>query len=145
MICIIALVVFAVLGIVSAKYRTYFFEALDCVSKRVTLRKCTTSFDKKMKLKITTRVARVNKRIGSFTFKHFETISWILTILMILSMVWSLYVGVVGVYNWVAYGNCNGPNSAEACVLNNITGKPTHNPTITDLNIDGNCLISDGK
>jgi hypothetical protein len=146
MICIIALVVFAVLGLISAKYRAYFFEALDCVFRKVTLRKCTTSFDKKMKLKITTRVAGVNKSAGSFTFKHFETISWIFTILMIVSMIWSLYVGVVGVYNWVAYGNCNGPNSTEACVLNNLTGKTDPNPVIVpDTNVDVGCSCSDGN
>jgi hypothetical protein len=145
MICVIALVVFAVLGIVSAKYRAYFFEALDCVFKRVTLRKCTTSFDKKMKMKITTRLSAVNKSIGGFTFKHFETISWILTIIMILSMVWSLYVGVTGVYNWVAYGNCNGPNSTEACVLNTLTGKTVPNPTTSTFIKDNNVAVDCNK
>jgi len=139
MICVIALVVFAFLGLISAKYRAYFFEALDCVFRKVTLRKCTTSFDKKMKMKVTTRLSGLNKSVGGFVFKHFETISWIFTILMILSMIWSLYVGVTGVYNWVAYGNCNGPNSIELCVLNNLTGKPTPNPVIVDNNMGLDC------
>ncbi|MFA6269025.1 MAG: hypothetical protein WCW13_06845 [archaeon] len=145
MICIIALVVFAVLGIFSAKYRAYFSEALDCVFKRVTLRKCTTSFDKKMKLKITTRLSGVNKSLGGFVFKNFETISWIFTIIMIVSMIWSLYVGVLGVYNWVAFGNCYGPDSTQACVLNTLTGKvePNTSAIITDTNIvcDYNTLM----
>ncbi|MFA6064547.1 MAG: hypothetical protein WCW44_05985 [archaeon] len=139
MICVIALVVFAVLGLISAKYRAYFFEALDCVFRKVTLRKCTTSFDKKMKMKITTRLSGVNKDLGGFVFKHFETISWIFTIIMILSMIWSLYVGVSGVYNWVAYGNCYGPNSTELCVLNNLTGKTNPNPVILDNNLGLDC------
>ena len=137
MICIIALVVFAILGLISAKYRAYFFEALDCVLRRVTLRKCTTSFDKKMKIKITTKISAVNKPISSYVFKHFETISWILTIIMILSLVWSAYVGVMGVYNWVAFGNCNGPDSTQFCVLNNLTGRvqPVNSTVLTDNNL----------
>lgn len=122
MICIVALVVFAVLGLISAKYRSYFFEALDCVTKRVTLRKCTTSFDKKMKMKITTRLANLNKPFGGFVFKHFELISWIVTFLMIASLIWTAWVGFTGIYNWYYYGNCNGPESSELCELNNLIG-----------------------
>ena len=144
MICIIALVVFAILGLFSAKYRAYFLEAFDCVFKKMTLRKCTTSFDKKMKMKITSRLAGVNKSLGSFVYKHFETISWIFTIIMILSLIWSAYVGVSGVYNWVAYGNCYGPDSAQVCVLNTITGQvqPTDTSYLVDnnLNCDTNLL-----
>jgi len=32
------------------KYRAYFKEALDCVARKATLRKCTTSFDKKIEI-----------------------------------------------------------------------------------------------
>jgi hypothetical protein len=143
MICLIALVVFAVLGFVSAKYRAYFFEATDCVFRRVTLRKCTTSFDKKMKVKVCSRISGLNKSLGAFTFKYFEAISWVLTILMIVSLIWSAYVGVTGVYNWVAYGNCNGPDSTVFCALNALTGKvsPTTSSAatyISDNNLDCN-------
>lgn len=131
MICLIALAVFAILGIISAKYRAYFFEALDCVTKKVTLRKCTTSFDKKMKMKVSSKVSILNQSLGSFVFKHFELISWIVTIIMILSLIWTAYAGVLGVYNWYAYGNCNGPESNELCVYNALLGKdiPTASAT----------------
>jgi hypothetical protein len=122
MICVVALVVFAVLSLISAKYRDYFFEALDCVTKKMTLRKCTTSFDKKMKMKITTRVAKVNKPLGGFVFKNFEVLSWIVTFLMIISLIWSAWVGFSGLYNWYYYGNCNGPDSGDLCALNNLIG-----------------------
>jgi len=120
MICIIALVVFAVLGLFSVKYRTYFFEALDCVFRRATLRKCTTSFDKKMKHKIIARLSGLNKGVGSFVYKHFEIISWALTLIMIASIVWTAYVGFLGLYNFYVYGDCNGPNSTGQCVYNAI-------------------------
>lgn len=148
MICIIALVVFAILGLVSAKYRAYFFEASDCVFRKMTLRKCTTSFDKKMKMKITARLSKLNSSLGRTVFKHFETISWIITIIMIVSMIWSAYVGFMGVYNWVAFGNCYGPESTELCVLNNLTGKvqPAGYTIITDTNAscDANLLSQSG-
>ncbi len=105
MICVVALVVFAVLSLISAKYR-----------------KCTTSFDKKMKMKITTRVAKVNKPLGGFVFKNFEVLSWIVTFLMIISLIWSAWVGFSGLYNWYYYGNCNGPDSGDLCALNNLIG-----------------------
>ncbi|MFA5931396.1 MAG: hypothetical protein WC821_03725 [archaeon] len=147
MICIIALVVFAILGLISAKYRAYFFEALDCVFKKATLRKCTTSFDKKMKMKITTRLSKLNSSLGRTVFKHFETISWIFTILMIASMIWSAYVGFMGVYNWVAFGNCYGPDSTQACVLNNLTGKvqPAGYTIITDTNLSCDTNLLSGQ
>ncbi len=143
MICIIALVVFAILGLFSAKFRGYFFEALDCVFRRVTLRKCTTSFDKKMKMKVTAKVSGLNKPAGSFVFKHFEVISWVLTILMIVSLVWSGYIAVSGIYNWVAYGNCYGPNSDQQCILNDLSGGNNSGSFFTS-NVDSNCQVPGG-
>ena len=49
MICILALIVFGILGIFSAKYREFAREAFKCVSLRVTLRKCESRFDEQMK------------------------------------------------------------------------------------------------
>ncbi|HNV01197.1 MAG TPA: hypothetical protein PKK60_02095 [archaeon] len=118
MICFIALFIFAILGLFSVKYRNYFFEALDCVLRKATLRKCTTSFDKKMKMKVSSRLSKLNKSLGSFVFKYFDVLSWILTISMILSLIWTAYVAFMGLYNYFTYGNCDGPNSSAVCVYN---------------------------
>jgi len=143
MICFIALIVFAVLGIFSAKYRGYFFEASDCIFRRVTLRKCTTSFDKKMKMKVTAGATKINKPFGGFVFRHFEVLSWILTISMIVSFIWSGYTGGVALYNWQVYGNCNGPDSNVACALNQISGKDpvTGAVFITASDINSACVV----
>lgn len=122
MICFIALIVFAILGLFSVKYKNYFFEAADCVFRKVTLRKCTTSFDKKMKMKVSAKLSKVNKPVGSFVFKNFDLISWIITIIMIISLVWSAYAAFTGIYNWVAFGNCDGPESDGLCVYNALIG-----------------------
>ncbi len=105
MICIIALVVFSILGIFSASYRTIAKEAFECVFKRITLRKCDTGLDQRLKSQITGRLMRRHYGAGSWIFKHFEVISWIFTIMMIVSIGYS----GVGIYNYVKYGNCNGP------------------------------------
>jgi len=130
MICFIALIVFAVLGIFSARYRAYFFEALDCVFRKATLRKCTSSFDKKMKVKVSSGFARLSKPLGGFVFKNFEVLSLIVTIAMIISLVWSAVVGGVALYNWVSYGNCDGPDSGAICTLNQLTGKDPVNGSV---------------
>ncbi len=113
MICIIALVVFSVLGIFSAKYRTIAKEAFDCVFKRLTLRKCTTGLDKRLKSQITGNIMRRHPRFGAAVYRHFEAISWAFTIAMILSLGYSAY----SIGNLFVYGNCNGPIPDAFCVF----------------------------
>ncbi len=127
--CIIGLVIFGILGIFSAKYRDYFKEALKCTFQTATLRPCTTGFDKKMQVKISTRLAKLNKGMGNFVFKNFQAISVFFIALMIISIVLS----GIGLYNWFAFGNCNGPQGGD-CVLNDLTGQPEANCPINDLN-----------
>jgi len=111
-ICFIALITFAILGIFSAKYRAYAKEAFDCVFRRLTLRKCNTAFDKKMRMKASTKLMKVNKGLGSFVFKYFEAIGWIFTLLLVVSLAYSS----IAVYNLAVYGTCD-PHSPEICVF----------------------------
>lgn len=113
MICLIALVVFGILGLFSAKYRTIAKEAFDCVFKRITLRKCTTGLDKRLKAQITGKVMRKHPKLGGAIYKHFEAISWVFTIAMILSLGYSVY----SFYNLYLYGDCNGPTPGGFCVF----------------------------
>ena len=106
MICFIALIVFGILGIFSATHRKIALEAFDCVFRKITLRKCSTGLDVRIKSSITGRFLRKNPRTGKLIYKHFEIISWMFTILLIASMVWT---GISG-YNYYVYGNCNGPS-----------------------------------
>lgn len=116
MICLLALVVFGILGIFSAAYRKIALEALDCVFRRLTIRKCTSGLDKRLKSQITGRIMRRNPRLARFAYKNFEAISWFFTILLIISLI---YTGL-GAYNFIVYGNCNGKNSQEFCVYNGL-------------------------
>jgi hypothetical protein len=112
--CIVGLVGLSFLGIFSAKYRSLAKEAFNCVFRRITLRKCQTNFDQKMKVKISAKLAEKNPKIGGFFFKHFEAISWA----MFLFLIFSLALTVNGLYNFFVYGNCNGENSNEFCIFN---------------------------
>ena len=112
MICLIALVIFGILGIFSVTHRKIALEAFDCVFRRITIRKCTSGLDKRLKSQITGKLMRKSPRVARFTFKYFEIISWFFTIIMIVSII---YTGI-GAYNFVIYGNCNGPHSDKFCI-----------------------------
>jgi len=114
MICFIAMIVFGILGVFSAKYRIIAKEAADCVFRRLTLRKCESGLDKRLKNQISGKLAKKKPRLAKFLYKYFEVFSWALIILL----VWSLISLGIGVYNYAAYGNCNGPqNSNDFCIF----------------------------
>ncbi|MFH0752411.1 MAG: hypothetical protein V1914_02320 [archaeon] len=113
MICLLALPILAILGIFSATHRKIAAEAFDCVFRRITLRKCESSLDTRLKSSITATVMRRSPKTAGWIFKHFELISWIFLILMLISTFYSIQ----GVYNYVAYGNCNGEDSPAYCIF----------------------------
>ncbi|MFA6460734.1 MAG: thioredoxin domain-containing protein [Candidatus Woesearchaeota archaeon] len=106
MICFIALIIFGILGIFSASHRKIAKEAFDCVFRKITLRKCHTGLDVRLKSNITSKFLEKTPRLGKMIYTHFEILSFMFTILMIGSLVWS----GISVYNYVEYGNCNGPS-----------------------------------
>ncbi|MBR9676442.1 thioredoxin domain-containing protein [Candidatus Woesearchaeota archaeon] len=136
MICLLALIVFGFLGIFSLKYRVIALEALDCVFRRVTLRKCDTGLDQRLKSQITGNLMRRNPGVGRFMFKHFEVISWFFTILLVLSLAQS----GLGIYNFVAYGNCNGKGSDEFCIFDPLSTRNNQDSStqlLTQCTVEG--------
>jgi len=113
MICLATFIIFSVLGIFSLKYRILAREAFRCVFRRVTLRPCDTSFNQKIKAKITAKLLSKKKiKLAHILHKYFELLSWIFTILLFLS----LFFSAKKVFNLVKFGTCD-PNSAS-CVFN---------------------------
>jgi len=112
MICILALIVFCVLAVFSASYRPLAKEAFECVFLRMTFRKCRTGLDTRVKSKIVGRIMNKSPGTAKLVYKNFEIFSWIMVILMIVSLAYSMY----GLYNFAAYGNCNGPESTGFCI-----------------------------
>ena len=123
MICLIALPVFLILGIFSVRYRNLAKEAFDCVFRRITFRKCHSKLDQRMKSRITGTLLKYHHGTAKFVFKNFELLSWIFTILMIVSLVYS----AIGGYNYMKYGNCNGQGSTAFCIFQGIN--PIENAT----------------
>ena len=114
MICIVALIVFGILGIFSAKYRIIAKEASECVFRRLTLRKCETGLDKRLKNQISGNFAKRSPKLGKFLFKYFEVFSWLFLALLI----WSIIIAGIGLTNFVKYGNCYGPeNNGGFCIF----------------------------
>ncbi len=106
MICFLALIVFGILGIFSASHRKIALEAFDCVFRKMTLRKCHTGLDLRLKSSIIGKFIENHPRSAQIIYHNFEFLSWTFTLLLIVSMAWSAYSG----YNYYLYGNCNGPS-----------------------------------
>ena len=116
--CIVGLVIFGVLGIFSAKYRRYFRESLHCMKRQLTLRPCDTQFDQEMKSKIAASAGKKSERLGRFIYKRFALLSWIMIIMLAASIA---MIGF-GVYSYIAFGNCNGPDSSDFCIFGVLGG-----------------------
>ena len=129
-ICVIAMIVFGILGIFSVGYRQLAMEAFDCVFKRITLRPCTTGFDQKMKSKITAKLMRF-PRLARFTYRYFELMSWFFTITLVLSMGYTAY----SVYNLAVYHTCD-PQHPQNCVFTPMFGN------VTNVSGTNTCVIT---
>ncbi len=136
MICLIALVVFGILGIFSVGYRKIAREAFDCIFRRVTFRPCTSGLDVRLKSGITGKLMQKSPRVAGAVYRHFEVISWFFTVLMIVSIILSAR----GMYYLVKYGNCNGPQGG-ICIFS-----PQNNhPSCTNCSEGCSCQICDGN
>ncbi len=106
-ICIVALIVFSFLSIVSARYRPLAKDAFKCVYRMATFRPCDVQLETKIKTKITSKLM-VIPSLARFFYKYFKPISWMFTISFFASLFYSAY----GIYNLLAIGRCD-PNSAS--------------------------------
>jgi len=111
--CLIALIIFGIMGIFSASHRSLANEAFSCVFNRVTLRPCNSDFKEKIKGKILSKLIARSTFLARMVNKHYEILSWIFFILMIGSTFWVLRGG----YNFYVYGSCNGLNDSGFCAF----------------------------
>ncbi len=110
--CIVALVVFAVLGVFSARYRALAAEAFGCVFRMVTLRPCETGLNERIKAKIVGETLKRSPRAARAVNRHFEALSWVFTLLFFASLAYTAY----GAYNLVTLGTCD-PANPQNCVF----------------------------
>ena len=112
-VCIIAMGVFAVMGIFSAKYRQLAKDAFSCVKEMFLFKPCTTKLDDRIKNKITGKLMRV-PALARFFYRNFAILSWVFTITFAVSSAYS----ALAIYNLVRYGSCT-PSNPKACTITN--------------------------
>ncbi len=110
--CIIALPLFLLLSLFSVKYRRLAKEGWHCLTRAVTLRKCESGLDIRIKAEVTGSLMRWPKAAG-FTYRHFTLFSWLFLFLLAASFILSAQ----GAYNYWQYGHCNGPGSTGFCIF----------------------------
>jgi hypothetical protein len=111
--CLIALIIFGIMGIFSASHRSLAGEAFSCVFNRIILRPCNSGFKEKIKGKILSKIINRSTFWARMVNKHYEILSWIFFVLMIGSTFWVIRGG----YNFYVYGSCNGLNESGFCAF----------------------------
>jgi hypothetical protein len=115
MICLVALFVFAVLGVFSAKYRQLAREAFRCTFLRLTFKPCDSQLDQRIKSKLTSKLLPRAPGVARFIYRRFDVLSSLFTIAFFASTVYSAY----SLYNLVVFGTCS---PGEACDITTIAG-----------------------
>ena len=125
--CFIALPILLILGIFSVKYRILAKDALECLGRTVTFKKCKSQLDERIKANLTGKIIKKSAKLGLFFYGNFQLISIIFIVLLIAS----LFFSATGLFNYIKYGNCNGPNNdGTFCIYSDILG--TQNITSCD-------------
>ncbi|MFB6217103.1 MAG: hypothetical protein ABEJ72_09085 [Candidatus Aenigmatarchaeota archaeon] len=114
MICLLALIVFSVLGIFSARYRQLARQAFRCVVQKGQGNPCKVDLDRRMRNEIIGRAMDYDTRLASFIQSRFRLLSALVLIAMIAALIYS----GISIYNWIIYGNCHGPAASTGCTLN---------------------------
>lgn len=117
MLCVLSLIVFSFLGIFFARYRELAKEAFRCVSSRARTGDCDTDFETEMRASIIGWAMERDSRLASFLNDHLEKLAWLMLILLFLS---GIFLSI-GIFNWVAYGNCSGPGAEGGCAFDHLT------------------------
>lgn len=108
-ICIVALVVFSILGIFSAKWRKVAKEAFKCVFKMIQFKPCDVGLEDKIKSKVTAKLMKMWPSGARAFYKNFKVLSWIFTIAFFASLIYSAY----GIGNLILFGSCEPGSSCE--------------------------------
>ena len=112
MFCIAAFIIFAILGIFSASYRSLAKKAWKCTLRKMTFRPCDINFQEEAKAKLLGKFIITKPRLARFLDRWMGVIASIFVILS----VWSLLVVLNSGLNLLVYDTCN-PNNAESCSL----------------------------
>ena len=118
--CWIALPIFALFGIFSVKYRRLTLESLECLFKTVTLQKCKSSLDDRIKSTVAGKIMKVSPDVAGFFYRNYRFISFVILIIFL----WSGYIVSAGLYNYFVYGHCSGALASGFCPFSAVGGGP---------------------
>lgn len=119
--CFIALPIFLILGLFSVKYRILTKDALECLGKTITFRKCKSKLDERIKAHLTGKIIKISPGLGLFIYKRFQ----LLSIIFIILILGSFFFSITGFINYIRYGNCYGPNNNGVCIYSDVLGDYT--------------------
>jgi hypothetical protein len=108
--CLVALVVFSVMSIWSAKYRRLAKEAFKCVRKTLMLSPCDMAFEQKVKAKVTAKLLNISPTLARGFYQNFRIFAWAFTA----SFFVSLFITAYSFYNFAVYGSCD---PGEPCYM----------------------------
>lgn len=112
MFCIAAFIVFAILGIFSASYRTLAKKAWGCVLRKITFKPCDINLQEELKSRLVGRFILTRPRLARFFDRFAGALAWTFVVLSI----WSLLAVFNSSLNLFVYDTCN-PNNPESCSL----------------------------
>ncbi len=112
MFCIVAFVIFGILGIFSARYRILAQKSWGCVLRRLTFKACDMSVQEEVKARLIGKLIITRPRLAKFIDRWAVSFAWTFVILS----VWSLIVVINSSLNLFVYDTCN-PDNPEACAL----------------------------
>jgi len=112
MICIAAFIIFAILGIFSARYRTLAKKAWGCVIKKITFKPCDINLQEELRGRLVGKFILTSPRLARF----FNRFTGVLAGLFVVLSVWSLLIVVNSGLNLFVYDTCN-PDNPESCSL----------------------------
>lgn len=119
MLCLVALIIFSILGIFSLTHRQLAKDALGCVFKSITLQPCDVDFDSKIKGRVVGKLINRSPILAKNVNRHWKLISWFLTILFFIS----LFFSIKFVYNLITpHSTCTVETSIMnscGCFINN--------------------------
>lgn len=118
MICFIALFVFSVLSLFSAKYRPLAAAAFECTFRRLTLRPCQTDLETRVRTEFVGVILPLSPPLARLVHRHFEILGNLFTLLMVLSLAYSLW----GAYNFVQFGTCDPSDPSAFCIYRDLLG-----------------------
>jgi hypothetical protein len=112
MFCIAAFMIFSVIGIFSARYRTLAIRAWGCTARRLTFRPCEIGFKEELKSQLLSYFIVRRPRLAHFLDRSIE----ILALVFVVLMLWSTATVATSALNLYVYDTCN-PGGVQSCAL----------------------------